>query len=460
MFSSLRSRLWLTYLLIVISVLVVVTASLLFYLARNPRLSREAESNLSLAASSINRLNFTARNLEELERLVLDADQALNTRVLVFNAQGIVLADSRAQSEASFSNIPFSGQQHNQRDLSNFQDEDGQEWFFIRRNIQGRNTLVLATQRPAAPLLSLFTDEFFRPLMQAGLLALFLSLLLAYLMARWIAGPLQGILLASQGVAQGEMTQIEPSGPQEVRNLSRAFNEMSRQVDASRKAQQDFVANVSHDLKTPLTSIHGFGQAILDGTAKSGQKLKHAAKVIVSEADHMTRLVEELLDSARFESGIVKIEFGPIKISALLKDLVERFSLKAKKAEVNLELKLQEIPEIQGDADRLNQALSNLIENALKHTPREGTIQIAAQSIATNVEISISDTGAGIPQDELPRIFERFYQVDKVRPEGKGRGSGLGLSIARQIIEAHHGSIRVESIEGQGSRFIVALPLS
>lgn len=460
MFSSLRSRLLQSYLLVIFSVLLVVTASLLIYLARNPRLSREAESTLTLAANSIGRQSLAIRDVEDLKRVVQVADEAITARVLVFNDAGDILADSREDIEAPFDPIPFSGEHGNRPELANFTDENGQNWLFVRRNLQGRFTLVLASPRPSAPLLAIFTDEFFLPLMQAGLLALVLSIILAFLMARWIAGPLQGISEAAYDVAQGELSQIEPKGPKEVRNLGLAFNEMSRQVDAGRQSMQDFVANVSHDLKTPLTSIHGFGQAILDGTASNDDDLEHAAKVIVSEADRMNRLVDELLDSARFESGIANLTIEAIRVSNLLEDVAERFALKAEKAGVAIELDFDELPGIQGDEDRLHQVFSNLLENALAHTPKNGRILISASANGAMLDISVSDTGKGISSAELPRIFERFYQVDKARSEGAGRGSGLGLSIVRQIVEAHGGSIKAESVEGRGSQFTVKLPIS
>ena len=460
MFSSLRSRLLQSYLLVIFLVLIVVTASLLVYLAQNPRFNREAESRLAIAANSLSRQSLAFHDREDLAQLVSAADENLDARVLVFNSSGETLADSRSNIEASFGHIPFSGQQSGRPDIADFIDENGREWLFIRRNLPGRFTLILATLRPTAPLLALFTDEFFLPLMRAGLLALTLSIVLAFLMARWIAGPLQGISEAANDVAQGKMTQIEPRGPKEVRNLSLAFNDMSRQVDASRQSIQDFVANVSHDLKTPLTSIHGFGQAILDGTSSSGKDLKQAANIIVNEADRMNRLVDELLDSARFDSGIAHLTIEKIQMSNILEDLAERISLKAKNAGVRIDLEIEDLPVIQGDEDRLTQVFSNLLDNAFKNTPEKGRILISGIASSSMLEITISDTGKGIPSHELKRVFERFYQVDKARSEGASRGFGLGLSIVRQIIEAHGGYIEAESVEGQGSRFIIKLPIS
>ena len=172
----------------------------------------------------------------------------------------------------------------------------------------------------------------------------------------------------------------------------------------------------------------------------------------------MDRLVEDLLDAARLDSGTAQFKREKVRLANLLEAVAERFSLAADEKGVELRLDVDELPDINGDEDRLNQVFGNLVENALKHTPKGGVVAIGAESGRAFVEISVSDSGVGIPEEDLPRIFERFYQVDKSRSEGQG--TGLGLSITRQIVEAHGGRIRAESVEGKGSRFLVRLPKS
>jgi signal transduction histidine kinase len=244
---------------------------------------------------------------------------------------------------------------------------------------------------------------------------------------------------------------------------------MARQVRASRDAQRDFVANVSHELKTPLTSIQGYSQAILDGTAADPETVRRSAAIIHDEAERMRRMVAELLDLARIETGQIVMRREPLDLRLLLENLVERFRLRADEAGVELTAQVEELPSVAGDGDRLAQVFANLLDNALKFTPQGGRVALAAKRLTPSgvrrrgrawplaVEVAVSDSGPGIPPEDLPRVFERFYQVDKSR---KHTGSvGLGLAITREIVEAHGGTIQAESIEGLGTRFTVTLPV-
>jgi signal transduction histidine kinase len=242
-----------------------------------------------------------------------------------------------------------------------------------------------------------------------------------------------------------------------VQELARSFNEMSIRVQTTQQSQRDFVANVSHDLKTPLTSIQGFAQAIMDGTASTPEELSQAAGVIYSEADRMHRMVLDLLELARMDAGIADFKRQPVDLASLLRGLVEKLSPQAHQAQVNLRAEIGPLTTLTGDEDRLVQAFANLVDNALKFTPANGEVVIRAGQAAGQVEVSISDTGPGIPAEDLPRIFDRFYQTDKSRSRER-RGSGLGLSIASEIIQAHRGTITIRSLPGKGSTFIVTLP--
>jgi len=459
MFSSLRSRLWLSYLLIIGLVLLVVTLALLLFLVRNPRLMRDAENSLFLAANALQRQRVEINADSNLTNVVQRADDLLDTRVIIYSAQGELLADSREDTNPTFPHLQQLQVQDRPNEVAQYTDSNNQEWLFASRNYQGRQTLVVATQRPSQPILAILSDEFFLPIIRAGALALLLSILLSYLVARWIANPLQSISNASQDVGQGKLSQIEPSGPREVQSLAYSFNEMSRQLNASQESQRDFVSNVSHELKTPLTSVQGFAQAIMDGTVQSQESLQQAGKVIYNEADRMHRLVVDLLDLARLDSGTAELDIAPVDIAELLRAVVERFTPLAKSAEVDLKIDELDLPHISGDNDRLAQVFNNLVENAIKFTPKGGLVKLDASASDIYLDVTVSDSGKGISNDEAQRIFERFYQADKSRSAGPSRGVGLGLPIARQIAIAHGGDITVESLPEKGSRFRVRLPL-
>ena len=292
----------------------------------------------------------------------------------------------------------------------------------------------------------------------------------AFVVARSVAKPLQRITMATEEIAQGNYEgQLEITSPEEIGRLATSFNTMAREVEASRQAQSDFVANVSHDLKTPLTSIQGFSQALLDGTAADEDARHRAAEVIHEEADRIARLVDSLLELARIEAGQVVMARDPVPLGPLLKDCVEKMALRAQQAGVHLDVEHEGDLVVAGDREHLAKVLGNLLDNALKHTPSGGRVSLATRSLSTepgkrekqpglSAEITMSDTGEGIPAEDLSRIFERFYRGDKSRTE-PGKGAGLGLAIARDIIDAHGGRIRVESIEGLGTRFTILLPL-
>jgi two-component system sensor histidine kinase ResE len=213
------------------------------------------------------------------------------------------------------------------------------------------------------------------------------------------------------------------------------------------------VANVSHELKTPLTSIQGFAQAIRDGDASDTQ---HAASIIFDESTRLQRLVNTLLDSARIESGAAQMSKNPLDINDVASACVTKLQPRAQEAGLTLSAQLAGgLPKIVGDGDRLAQVLTNLIDNAIKHTER-GKVTVETKAVKNGVEIGVSDTGGGIPPDDLPHIFDRFYQADKSRSGGKG--SGLGLAICKQIVDAHGGKIDAQSVMGLGTRVAVWLP--
>ncbi|MBI4769638.1 MAG: HAMP domain-containing histidine kinase, partial [Chloroflexi bacterium] len=313
---------------------------------------------------------------------------------------------------------------------------------------------------PRIPVLTFFLDNLSRPLLEAGAVAVFVSLALAVIIPRSIARPLHHMVEVAQNIARGEYSQAAPvSGPDEVRALGQSLNAMSTQVQATQQAQHDFLANVSHELKTPLTSIQGFAQAILDGAAASPEALQRSASIIYDEADRMRRLVEGLLDLARLDAGLRTLNRAPLDLRLVLAAAVEKFSLRAKEKKVDLKGDLPPaLPAMVGDADRLAQVFANLLDNALKHTPAGGSVVLAASPAPGGVEVSVKDTGPGIPPEDLQRIFERFYQVDKSR--ARSGGVGLGLTISKEIVEAHGGSLSAESVVGLGSKFIVRLPVA
>ena len=323
------------------------------------------------------------------------------------------------------------------------------------------NYLMVASPRPRISVLNVFRDEFLPLILQGGIFALLLSLVVAFFFSRWIADPLQKVVIAARGMPSAEIKPVEPLGPQEVQELTRAFNSMVARVQASQTSQREFVANVSHELKTPLTSVQGFAQALLDGTADTDESRQKAAQVIFSESERMYRMVLDLLDLAKLDAGTADLKMAPLNMRALLNSIQEKFMPQSQRAGVKIETDIPaDLPALIADGDRIAQVFTNLTDNALKFTPRGGSVYLAAFLELDTIHVTVTDTGAGIPEKDLAHIFQRFYQADPARKGGEAHGAGLGLAIAHEIVAAHGGKITVRSQVGTGITMEVILPLA
>jgi two-component system phosphate regulon sensor histidine kinase PhoR len=219
------------------------------------------------------------------------------------------------------------------------------------------------------------------------------------------------------------------------------------------RVRRDFVANVSHEFKTPLTAIQGFAETLLGGALEDQANRKRFVEIIREHARRLARLTDDLLKLSRIEAGRLDLESRPVSVAGLVNGCVETARLNAESRGLRIVVELPEgLPPVRGDAVQLDEVLQNLIDNALQYTPSGGRIDVTAYSNGHEVIFTVADTGIGIPESDLERIFERFYRVDGARSREAG-GTGLGLSIARHIVDAHGGRIWVESAVGQGSRF-------
>jgi two-component system, OmpR family, sensor histidine kinase ResE len=234
------------------------------------------------------------------------------------------------------------------------------------------------------------------------------------------------------------------------------------------KMRKDFVANVSHEIRTPLSMVQGYSEALLDDIAASPEERRELVQVIHDESLRMGRLVKDLLDLARMEAGYLEMTFQPVNVNALLSRVFRKFSVLAKEAGIVLS-RTEEDPALvleAADPDRLEQVMTNLLDNAIRHTPSGAAIRMGAErqtsSRGAMLLLTVEDEGQGIPQEDLPYIFERFYKADKARKRetSGGGGTGLGLAIAKNLVEAHGGKIRAESEPARGTRFTISLPMS
>lgn len=462
--NSLSLRLFAAFLVIILLVTLVTGLALVLLLRNTPLVQRQTLTRLNEAARAALQQGLPPDDPspEAAAPYVKQLGDTFEVRVLMTGSDGAVIADSASAASPLKLNFRLSTVDPAALGARNGRARDGnrQRWVYVARPVGSDRVLVFALQEPRFAVLAFFAENLLLPLLEAGAIGALVSLALVILIARSIALPLQKMAAVARGIARGDHSQTAPvSGPDEVRALGQSLNQMSSQVQATQQAQRDFLANVSHELKTPLTSIQGFAQAMLDGAADSPQAIQRSANVIYTEADRLRRLVEGLLDLARLDVGLRALTRAPLDLRLVLAAVVEKFGPRAKEKGVALRGELPPtLPAMVGDADRLAQVFTNLLDNALKHTPAGGSVTLSTATVPGGVEIAVTDAGPGIPPEDLQRVFERFYQVDKSRVRPAGGGVGLGLTITKEIVEAHGGSIRVESVVGLGTKFVVRLP--
>nr|WP_245339007.1 ATP-binding protein [Paenibacillus shirakamiensis] len=271
-------------------------------------------------------------------------------------------------------------------------------------------------------------------------------------------GDQSGNVHVKQAVWSVHMAPLASDGS--IRGAVAVLRNVTEEVQLE-KMRRDFVANVSHEIRTPLSMMQGYSEALLDGMASSPEESEELVQVIHDESLRMGRLVKDLLDLARMEAGHTDILMRPLDVKELLERVYRKFSVRAKDREIDLRLSCTEEECILEEAneDRLEQVFTNLLDNAFRHTPSGKRIEIVASRRLNDLIVEIRDEGVGIPPDDLPFIFERFYKADKARVREESGGTGLGLAIVKNIVEAHHGAITAISSVGQGTTFKVQLPV-
>jgi signal transduction histidine kinase len=293
----------------------------------------------------------------------------------------------------------------------------------------------------AAATVTFLLDYWFQFLI-AGALAALISLVIARWLARGMTQPLRDMAAAARRLEQGDYTtRVHVRSMDEVGQLAAAFNRMSGELEDLERSRRDLVANVSHELKTPIAAIRAHLENLADGVEEADPK---TLQVMLAQTERLTRLVDQLLDLSRLESGEVPFQREVVAIAPLV-------------SRVRLETEVPADVVAEADPERIHQVLFNLVDNAVRFTPPGGEIVVAASERDGRVQIGVADTGVGIAPDHLPRVFERFYRVDASRSRDDG-GTGIGLAIARSIVEAHGGRIVAESDPGHGSTFTFDLP--
>ena len=332
--------------------------------------------------------------------------------------------------------------------LSGTLESEGTRYLYAARVVNGKGFMLL---RPASS-----TNSAWRPHVQGLIVAAVataaLAALIAFLLARAIARPVKRVAEATRGLARAsERPPLVPvEGPRELAQLAESFNEVAVALAKAREAERAFLLSVSHELKTPLTAIRGYAEGLHEGALPADE----AAATIVAESQRLERLVGDLLDLARMNKAEFSVRREPIDLAAIGREALRRYEGQARDFGVTLELDGPAEAPASGDADRVLQVVSNLVENALRLTPADGRVRI----VVAPGELRVEDTGPGLAEEELERAFERFYLYSRYGRE-RPVGSGLGLAIVKELAEGMGGSVAASSAPGELTVFTVRLPL-
>ena len=296
-----------------------------------------------------------------------------------------------------------------------------------------------------------------RSLLWGGLAAVVVAAGLALLLARGITQPIQRMVEATRRIAAGDYRErVAVASRDELGQLAEALNEMAVGLERVEGLRRELVANVAHELRTPLAGLEGYLEGLGDGVfAPTPETLARMR----AETARLRRLVEDLTELSQLESGRWRLERRPVRVAQVVEAIEDALRPQFERKGVGLDVAVAEgLPPVPGDADRLGQVLTNLLANALRFTPPGGRVTVEAWGERDAVRLAVSDTGSGIAPEDLPHVFERFYRADRARAQATG-GSGIGLAIVKHIVEAHGGTVAVRSAPGRGSRFEVRLPL-
>jgi signal transduction histidine kinase len=387
---------------------------------------------------------YVHRGWEGVQSVVEEKSSVLGRHILVTDVDGMVIADSQGERLGE----PYDGEAPGRPVNTLFEEKQV-------------GTLYLEPDpavEPYLPSLQRLSESMNRFLVVGGLLAIGLALVLTFLLSRRVTSPIQALALTAGQLGRGDLSQraqVQEKG--EIGELAQAFNSMATNLQHAEQLRRDLVADVAHELRTPLSNIQGYLEAIRDRVMKPDAA---TIRTLSEEAALLARLVDELQELSLAEAGELKLVYQAEDISALVRQTASPWESQAAAKGISLSLDLPDgLPAVYIDWQRVSQVLHNLLENAVAHTGRGGKITISAATRGGWVEVGVRDTGEGIPAQDLPNIFERFYRVDKSRARATG-GSGLGLTIAKRLVEAHGGRIEVESELGKGSRFTFTLPVA
>jgi signal transduction histidine kinase len=434
-------------LLVAFTIVILVTVGAIYFFVRQTATGEISRFDKTSERARFQRVGFELyrhyhehKNWEGIQLYVEQWGSLYGRRIILTDSKGVVVADSTAELL-------------------------GEEYHTDRPAIplsvpweESTPGILYINPQPSADFpspLSL-SQAMGRFLLWGVVLAIAIALLFTFFLSRRISAPVKALSLAAREFGQGDLSrrvQLKDKG--EMGELAESFNSMASELERTEELRRNMVADIAHELRTPLSNIRGYIEAIHDEVKKPDAE---TINIIDQEASTLSQLVNDLQELSLAEAGELKMLCQPEEFSSLINQVVTSLQNQAQIKGITVSVNLPPGPLVVNiDHNRISQVLRNLLQNAVAHTAQGNSITVAVVQEGNRVEVSITDTGEGIPAEELPNIFERFYRVDKSRTRATG-GSGLGLTITRRLVEAHGGQINVQSELGKGSRFSFTLP--
>ena len=446
MIHSLRFRLLMAFTLVI----VIAVGAAFFFMGQAMRAEgqrfqgRIEEARLGKLQFELTRYYLKQGSWEGIQPFVAQWGNFYEWRIIVTDADEIVVADSE---------VELLGQP--------YEPDSPSRPIVTLRTPYILGTLYINSESSAGAdfaSLHILFERIGRFLLWGCLVAVGIAVAITFVLSRRILAPVKALTLAAKRLGQGDLSQrVQSKDKGELGELAQAFNSMAGDLERVEQLRQNMVADVAHELRTPLSNVKGYLEAVRDGVIKPDAATIYS---LDEEATLLSRLVDDLQELSLAEAGELKLDCQAEDIVKLIKQTVAAKQTQAATKEISLSLDLSDkLPPINIDSRRVGQVLRNLLENAVSHTAKGGTITVTATQQGDWVKVSVIDTGEGIPAEELRNIFERFYRVDKSRARATG-GSGLGLTIVKRLVEAHGGTIEVQSELGKGSRFSFTIPIS
>ena len=451
---------------IIATVMVVVGLAVFAYVGRAVReqaqdeLFRQAEATGALIEAEMDDVKIApgARIEPQLRAVRVEAGRILDRARAVGGhdmVEGVLLVGERSFPLSLRQDLmPSLPPDLSERDVLGL-EIDGTEMFATVQRIPMANSEIVIAIGRTAPLLPI--REFNRALLLTIAVGVILVAAFGVAMAGWIGRRLSGLESASRQIAAGDLTARAPvEGDDEITAASVAFNEMAEQLQATRLREREFLLSVGHDLRTPLTTIRGYAEALDDGLV-SEDDAGRAAEVLRLSTDRLSRLVEDIMLLARLEAQEFTLHTEEVDVGAYVAGAVATYSVRAEELGIEIDLETAGDGVASIDPDRFGQVCSNLIENAMRYTPEHGTVNVAIGCDGSTVRFSVADAGPGIDPEDIDRVFDRLFVAQHYRPV-RPEGSGLGLTIVRGIVDAMGGTIVVRSTPGIGTEFSVQIP--